>query len=766
VIGGNDGDVVDSGVRGEYDYGALKVISINFNSETDKGMVTGTAGAVAVDNWNNLPSDGKGSVSGLVADDGGATSVNAQWGEEVYSKKSGYQLSGTAEQESNDQLYPDTQNESLFEGSLEVDHKTLGVDLSGLGGLGVYDVYVYFSNDDADNHDHEHDVVKISAGDTSYYVEQGATFDGNFVDASSMDRCAPGRGNYVVFRGLTLDQLSIRLSGDDWIGHHHDGEASIAGIQIVSGAGRTQAIDVAAGRIGGDFDKDLVFGDNATVHWFGGKIYEALATDPVATAGGSTFQSDTITSGVGADIVVGGNGADFIAGGEGHDLLVGDNARLLFFKGEVIGLGDDGNPGNWDYDHYDYSNKNSAHFNEIEACGIQLLNPTIGGNDVIEGGKGDDLMFGQFGNDTYVFAGGGLGRDYIVEAGCNGPNDLHDRLDFSQFAGSVNIDLGDSCQQTINCGTQGGDINLKLTLLRGDSIEDVTGSEFADCIEGNNRNNILIGRAGADHIQGEGGDDVILGMDGNDELSGGYGEDMIDGGAGNDRIFGGRGDRDFSHKFDNDGNWWKPVYGADILLGGSGDDQIWGNQGNDLIDGEDGNDYLDGDSGNDIVIGGNGNDYLIGGSGKDMLEGGAGNDTLKSDKSDLLVVQETKAGQLGLNMFFQCFAPQFSQDGFSYQDPSGGNPNLDDRPARAWVALYSAALPGSGNLVQAINPASTNVCKSDFDSPAIDWSGKFFDNTGLPKTSSSAWLEDFVNHLGQNEAQRNPNASLRVQITA
>jgi len=775
VIGGNDGDVIDSGVRGGYDYGELKVVSINFNSEVDKGVVNGTAGAVAVENWNNLPSDGKGSMSNLVADDGGVTGVKAQWGEEEFSKKNGYQLSGSAEQESNDQLYPDTQNERLFEGSLEVDHRTLGVDLSGLAELGVYDVYVYFSNDDDGYHDHEHDAVKISAGGTSYYVEEGSTFDGTFVDASSTDRCVPGRGNYVVFRGLTLDQLSIRLSGDDWNGHHDDGEASIAGIQIVSGAGRAQAIDVAAGRIGGDFDKDLVFGDNAIVRWFGGEIYEALATNPVATAGDSTFQSDTITSGEGADIVVGGNGNDHIFGGEGHDLLLGDNARLLFFKGGVIGLGD-GNPGNWDDDrHNDNGDEHDDHFNVFEVCGIQLLNATVGGNDVIEGGKDDDLMYGQFGNDTYVFAGGGLGRDYIVEAGCNGPNDLHDRLDFSQFVSSVNIDLGDSCQQTINCGTLGGDINLRLTLFRGDSIEDVTGSEFADRIEGNNRNNILIGRAGDDHIEGDGGDDVILGMDGNDELSGGYGEDLIDGGAGNDRIYGGHGDHDNDHAHDNDGDWWKRSYGADILLGGSGDDKIWGNQGNDLIDGEDGDDYLDGDCGDDIVIGGNGNDYLVGGSGKDMLEGGEGTDTLKKDKYDLLVEQNTKVGQLGLMTFFHCYAPQFSQDGFSYQDPSGGDTNLDDRPARAWVALYSGTLPG----IQATSPASANVAKSlsepslfedspgDIglaDSPTIDWSVKFFDNSGLPKTSSSAWLGDFVNHLAQNEAQRNPNAGMKVHI--
>jgi Ca2+-binding RTX toxin-like protein len=453
-------------------------------------------------------------------------------------------------------------------------------------------------------------------------------------------------------------------------------------------------IDAAAGRIGGDFDKDKVMGDNGVVRWFGGQVYEMLSTNPVATGNSTTFEADTITVGDGADIVIGGNGNDRISGGEGHDLLLGDNARLLFFKGEVIGLGD-GNPGCWDDDgHHDNGDEHNDQFDVFHVRGIQLLYPTIGGNDVIEGGKDDDLMFGQFGSDTYVFAGGGLGRDFIVEAGCDGVNDLHDRLDFSQFTGSVRIDLSDGGQQVVNGGTTGGDVNLKLTLFRGDSIEDVTGSELSDCIEGNSRNNILIGRAGDDHIEGRGGDDVLLGMDGNDELSGGYGSDILDGGAGNDVLYGGRGDHDDDHHRDED-DWCAKVYSADILLGGSGDDILYGGAGNDLLDGEGGNDRLYGDSGDDILIGGDGNDYLDGGSGKDKLEGGAGIDTLKSDKSDLLVAQETSPGQLGLKAYFQSFAAQFGQDGFSYQDPSGGNPALSDRPARSWIGTYRGGLPGS-----------------------------------------------------------------------
>ena len=863
AIGGNGGDTIDTGVpAGSYDYGDVRVISMNFNSEADKGVVTGTAGAVAVENWNNLPSDGKGSESHLVASDGSTTGVKVQWGEEKSSWWYGPQLSGSAETESRNDVSPDTENERLFEGYLEEDNGTLGVDLSGLCDLGVYDVYVYLSNDEQDDggrHGDEHDIVAISAGGTTYYVDQGAAFDGSFVDASSTDRCAPGAGNYVVFRGLTLDQLSIRLSGDDWKGHHDGGEASIAGIQIVSGADRAKVIDVAAGKIGGDFDQDRAIGDNALVRFFNGRVYEITTTDLVASAGGSGFQADTISVGEGADIAIGGNGDDTISGGEGHDLLLGDNAHLILFEGKIVGLGG-GDPGDLNDGHHGLGGKDG--FNPYQVQGIELLDPTIGGNDVLEGGKDDDLIYGQFGDDTYVFAGGGLGNDYLVEAGdvhvqnhkygndCDddtqyhGPNDLHDLLDFSQFIGPVDVELSDAQRQTVNCGHFEGDINLTLTLFYGDAFEDVIGSQYSDDIDGNDRDNTLIGLAGRDELEGGRGDDllyggsgddkltgddgndilfggdgcdwisggdgndfidggadndslfggcgndvilggsgrdvldgdrgddlldggsgddrltgddgndILLGGDGCDWISGGDGNDYIDGGAGNDDLFGGCGDdvivggsgEDWLDGDDGndilaggdgndtlkggdgsdvllggDGN--DALYGEDdndlldggngddlldggrdddVLLGGAGNDRLYGEDGNDLLAGEDGNDKLYGGSGDDVLLGGAGDDYLDGEQGADKLEGGDGCDTLKYEKKDALVEQGTKAGQLGLLCYFQRFDTRFCQPGFQYQDPSGGDHALDDRPARAWVEGYLSALPPVQNLDAAV----------------------------------------------------------------
>jgi hypothetical protein len=51
--------------------------------------------------------------------------------------------------------------------------------------------------------------------------------------------------------------------------------------------------------------------------------------------------------------------------------------------------------------------------------------------------------------------------------------------------------------------------------------------------------------------------------------------------------------------------------------------------------------------------------------------------------------------------------------------------------------------------------------------PNIDWSSDRLPSTDPKKNhpaSGSAWVDDFVNHLGQTEAQRSPNAALRFEV--
>jgi len=385
-------------------------------------------------------------------------------------------------------------------------------------------------------------------------------------------------------------------------------------------------------------------------------------------------------------------------------------------------------------------------------------------------------MYGQFGNDTYVFAGSDLGKDVLYEAGdypashhgddvhhydhlyhaeTAANNDNHDVLDFSEFDGAVYVNLQDG--HALNL-VQGHDyeqehhqhelghalgvehhshygFDLDLLMIDPSGFEDVIGSAYDDVISGNSRNNTLQGMAGSDWLFGDGGDDLILGGSGNDFILGGSGDDILDGGLGNDIIYG-AGCYGHDHDHDHDDHHFQIFHdnyhhdhghddrghdlSRNIILGGEGDDWLYGGAGDDLIDGEGGNDKIFGNQGNDILLGGSGNDRLLAGAGNDILEGGPGDDRLIASRHDS-VEQDQGAGLLGLAQYFADFAADYSLDTFHYSDPTGGDPTAtDDRPARAWLEDFigQIAMPevvvltGAGDAVLQ-SLLSEVVCEAD-----------------------------------------------------
>ena len=158
----------------------------------------------------------------------------------------------------------------------------------------------------------------------------------------------------------------------------------------------------------------------------------------------------------------------------------------------------------------------------------------VAGNDILEGGLGDDVINGGGGIDTasYAHAAGGV---------------------------IFNLTGGSSS------GADGND-----TLV---GIENATGSDFDDELYGSSGDNVLQGLGGGDFIQGRNGNDTIDGGDGDDFLLGDAGELSIAYG-GNDIIYGGNGN--------------------DILRGGLGNYQLYGGANNDLLRGNGGVDYFDG----------------------------------------------------------------------------------------------------------------------------------------------------------------------------
>lgn len=250
-----------------------------------------------------------------------------------------------------------------------------------------------------------------------------------------------------------------------------------------------------------------------------------------------------------------------------------------------------------------------------ELSGLDGNDQLHGGDkdNLLNGGTGNDLMWGGDGTDLFI---GGVGADVFT----GGPGTDHAVLHQSAAAVTVNLTTGTG---------SGGDAQGDLY----GSIEDITGSDFADQITGDNAANSLFGRLG---------NDLLWGMDGDDLLVGGAGADVLTGGTGNDTA---------SYHSSDDGvridllqktGSWSDAEGdlfgsienlngsqsrdelyaddaANKVTGNGGDDTIHGNGGNDEVDGGAGNDYLMGNDGDDLVLGRGGTDNMVGGGGADRF---------------------------------------------------------------------------------------------------------------------------------------------------
>jgi len=196
------------------------------------------------------------------------------------------------------------------------------------------------------------------------------------------------------------------------------------------------------------------------------------------------------------------------------------------------------------------------------------------GNDLLDGGSGKDTMAGGNGNDTYIVR---EASDVVQETSTGGTADLvksfatsytlaafvengqimltssasltGNTLNNTLLAGlGNNILNGGAGSDTVSYasgvrGTLGVDVSLATELPQSTtdsgtdtliSIENLTGSAFADHLTGNDNVNVLRGGAGADTLTGAGGADTLSGGDGADILNGGEGFDTLTGGAGND----------------------------------------------------------------------------------------------------------------------------------------------------------------------------------------------------------------------------------------
>lgn len=269
---------------------------------------------------------------------------------------------------------------------------------------------------------------------------------------------------------------------------------------------------------------DIITNDDDEIEGNGGD-------DTIDGAGGDDTISggdddDVITGGDGDDIVNGDDGSDTLAGGEGDDTLNG-------------GQGDD--------------------------------DIAVGGNDVADGGTGDDVFTVDTTDPTeptdVTIDGGSDGTDGNPDGPENG--DEGDVLDLGDQTADLTVDFDPNPEEgTVNGLDTNDDDPADITF---EEIEKVITGSGDDVIDGDDATggiNVETGD-GDDDITGGSGDDTIDAGDGDDDVEGGDGDDTLDGGDGSDTIAGGEGDDSITG---GDGDDDIEVGAGDTAEGGIGDD--------------------------------------------------------------------------------------------------------------------------------------------------------------------------------------------------
>ncbi|MBX9702076.1 MAG: hypothetical protein K2X74_21760, partial [Acetobacteraceae bacterium] len=496
-------------------------------------------------------------------------------------------------------------------------------------------------------------------------------------------------GVMTYLRGLAGDDTLRAPPGGTLVAADHaDDPAAVladlgAGWALDGWGGRDVLVGIAALR--GSAFADTVSGGTAAERIEGGE-----GDDSLAGGGGA----DRLDGGAGNDTLDGGAGADTMAGGLGDDLYRVDSAAdvieepgaatgidtvessvslylpttvevltLLAGAGGIFGVG-------------------NTLANRIQGNEAGNLIIAGAGADTVDGGGGDDSVFGQADADLLR---GGEGRDWI-------------------FGGDADDTIEGGAGNDVLFGETGAD------LLRGEAGADyLVGGIGADTLEGGTENDLLYGQDGGDLLLGGAGIDYIAGGAGNDTIDGGDQPDAIYGEGGDDLIYGGIG------------------FFADIMVGGEGNDTLDGsgppgsgprNRGDpDRLHGWTGDDTYFVDTPHDLIFEapGAGHDvvhaeitgtgyylwsnvedlvlhgatpfgvgnalanritgtpltnWLLGGAGDDTLDGGGGSDVLFGQAgADLLVIRRGP-GRVTVGDF-QPGADQLRLEGFGFNDMAG-----------------------------------------------------------------------------------------------
>ena len=307
-----------------------------------------------------------------------------------------------------------------------------------------------------------------------------------------------GVGNDTItgFENVRTGSGSDTVTGDAGGNSFFDG----GGADSYDGADGSDTVDYSAST--SSVSVNLNTTTAQTVGAFGGSDTIINVENVV---GAATF-ANTLTGNAAANRLVGGSAVDFLTGGAGADILIGGESNDVMFGDSVT----------------------------VPGGGA----PVGDGNDVLEGGAGDDSLVGGLGNDTLR---GGDGDDLLVGGLANGSAAGLTTV-YTDDGGDDTFDGGEGTDTAYAYYTDhAGAVRFDLANLAGNSaitVDNVERGAFISVerviFRGGVSNDVVRGGGTLDTLVGNAGDDVLDGWYGNDTLSGGLGNDTLIGGEGLD----------------------------------------------------------------------------------------------------------------------------------------------------------------------------------------------------------------------------------------
>ncbi|MDX1253070.1 MAG: S8 family serine peptidase, partial [Gammaproteobacteria bacterium] len=309
--------------------------------------------------------------------------------------------------------------------------------------------------------------------------------------------------NDNLFNSSDAAYTNVRV----WVDANHDGKTDAGELKTLAELNITQINLNATSQSGLVKDGNEVLASGTFIQ--NGITKEALAITFLADPNGHAF----VTDGSGTKVTTQGGVSAYAAGsaaGETIDVAVKGVTNAYGNTGNDILIGDSGN--NW------------------------LVGSA--GSDSFNAGAGDDVLIIDA-SDLPGSIRGGAGIDIVQVVGNVGVtlNMAQSEVEVVQGGRGDDVIVSGGASNTFVSGGEGNDL-----LLGGTASDALSGEDGDDVIDGGAGNDLLRGHRGRDRIVGAAGDDIIDGGQDDDQLDGGAGNDVITGGAGDDRIAGGDGD--------------------------------------------------------------------------------------------------------------------------------------------------------------------------------------------------------------------------------